>query len=1010
VETALDDPRVRLALLVGSRSLFDAVERDRARGRRDDRVQSRLLRFLIRMSSRPTPYGMFAGACLAHLDRQTDLRLSGETQRRIRLDMAFLLHLVATLEGLPEVRARLRVATHPAAYLRADRFVLAQRATLSESGPEPEVSIRATGGVRRALEMAASPVAHDHLRDQLLATPGATAEKVDHLLASLLEQTFLISDLRPPLTGGNPAEHVIDRLAGIEAARPIRDELRLLLEEAGLWESLPAEEALGAYRRLLGRAERLVPRRAVETPFQVDLFLIPARAQLHRAVAQEVCRAAELLLRLSPSPEGPSTLAAYRQAFVGRYGLDREVPLLELLDGNLGLGSPTRTTSPPNPAVARRERVLLEIAAAAQRTIQPCVDLDEALLARLGAGEVPPERAPGSLDLSVFIAARSPEALDAGEFTVVVGPNVGATAAGRIAGRFADGLGEDGVGLLRRIAAEEQAARRDLLWAELTYLPQRPRAANVSVRPGVRSHEIPVGLLPGLTAAESIPLRELLVGLKDDRFQLRWPRVGKEIRVSGGHMLNPSLGPDVCRFLSDIGHDGLRLLGWFSWGKAESFPYLPRVRSGRVVLRPAEWKIDFSCRERAFPEASPAAFPAQIERWRQTWAVPRHVFLTQGDNRLLLDLACAAQADELRAEIVRLTDGAHVVLQEVVPALDEAWVSGPAGPFYTELCVSMVRRPPADRVPLPIDGAAPTEGAPRPGEPRDRLSPPGSEWAYLKLYCGPDLQDGLLAGPIRDLAHRLRENGLAAPWFFVRYTDPDHHLRLRFRCLDPSSRPALFAELCDFATALLERGRCLRFGFDTYDREIERYGGPEAMLLAEQLFGVDSSAVVEHLALLERHREIDRLDLVVATTFELLRALDPQGAELLRWLGRLRDDKRTSGPEYRRRGPILRAYLAPRAGEDGSTLPAGIRSVLDRARDEARAPAAGLAELHARGLLAQRVDRMLGSFAHMHFNRLVGIDPDLERLTLALVLRTRETLAHAGVPLPAGPRSAGSSR
>jgi lantibiotic biosynthesis protein len=999
VRATLDDPSVRLAFLVASRSMSEALERDSASGRRDERVRSKLLRFLIRMSSRPTPYGMFAGVCLAHLDKETDFTLSGDARRRIRPDMAWLVHLISTLERLPEVRDGMRVVLNPSAYLRAGRFVLSERASLSEPGRAAEVSIRATGAVHRVLEMAQSPVAYSHLQDHLLTDPRATPDKVNHLLTSLLEQTFLLSELRPPLTGSNPAQHVFDRLAGIDSIRPILEELGLLLEEASVWETLSPEEAIPAYQRLLDRAERLVPRRAVDTPFQVDLFLSPDRTRINRAVGDEACRAAELLLRLTPYPEGPPALAAYRQAFLARYGVGREVPLLDLLDRNVGLGgySAARALAEPSPAIVRRERVLMEIAAAAQRTLCPCVDLDEALLSRLQAAELDPERTSRSLDLAVFIAARSPQEIDRGAFTLVVGPNVGAQGAGRVAGRFAGGLGEEGVAVLRRIAAEEEPLQSNLLSAELVYLPQRPRTANVSVRPGIRGHEIPVGLHPGLTAAESIPLRELVVGVKDDRFYLRWPRADREIRVSSGHMLNAVQGPDVCRFLSDIGDDGTPLLARFSWGKAESLPYLPRVRSGRVVLRPAEWKIDTSCRDHFFPKAGPAEFTAELDRWRRTWAVPRHVYLTSVDNRLLLDLDDAEQAAELRREIAHLTDGARLILQEVTPALDELWVRGPTGWFYTELSVSLVQALPPRRSLATGDplGAA-TEGEPpsRVVGRGDRVFPPGSEWVYLKLYCGPDLQNDLLVGPVRELTHRVLGEKLASQWFFLRYTDPDHHLRLRFRCIQPEQRASIFAELCGWGTALVEHGRCLRFAFDTYDREVERYGGPEAIVIAEQIFGVDSSSVVEYLALLQQHREVDLRDLVVATTDNLLFGLSLQEGDVIRWLHKQRGDKQSSGPEYRQRQATLRSYLGPRGIGPAPTLPAGIRSVMEGAREDLWSLAAALGGLRSRSRLLQPMDCLLAPLAHMHFNRMIGTDAALERLTLALVHRTREAIAH----------------
>jgi hypothetical protein len=70
--------------------------------------------------------------------------------------------------------------------------------------------------------------------------------------------------------------------------------------------------------------------------------------------------------------------------------------------------------------------------------------------------------------------------------------------------------------------------------------------------------------------------------------------------------------------------------------------------------------------------------------WRAEWDVPRHVCLTEGDNRLILDLEEEARASEIKAELDKLTEGGWLVLQEVVPALDEAWLPGPEGTYYFE--------------------------------------------------------------------------------------------------------------------------------------------------------------------------------------------------------------------------------------------------------------------------------------------------------------------------------------
>ena len=121
-------------------------------------------------------------------------------------------------------------------------------------------------------------------------------------------------------------------------------------------------------------------------------------------------------------------------------------------------------------------------------------------------------------DSNLLVAARSAAAIDDGAFTVVVGPNLGAMAAGRNLGRFADLLGPEGPRALERIAAAEAAHTPDHVWAELVYLPASFRSANVVIRPPVRSHELPLGVTAGVTVSGVVPLDDLVVGVDQDRF------------------------------------------------------------------------------------------------------------------------------------------------------------------------------------------------------------------------------------------------------------------------------------------------------------------------------------------------------------------------------------------------------------------------------------------------------------------------------------------------------------
>ena len=69
----------------------------------------------------------------------------------------------------------------------------------------------------------------------------------------------------------------------------------------------------------------------------------------------------------------------------------------------------------------------------------------------------------------------------------------------------------------------------------------------------------------------------------------------------------------------------------------------------------------------------------------------------------------------------------------------------------------------------------------------ERYLIPGSEWLFFKIYTGPKSADTLLAGPLRILVTSLLERAHVDSFFFIRYTDPEYHIRLRFHLPDPQA-------------------------------------------------------------------------------------------------------------------------------------------------------------------------------------------------------------------------------
>lgn len=127
-----------------------------------------------------------------------------------------------------------------------------------------------------------------------------------------------------------------------------------------------------------------------------------------------------------------------------------------------------------------------------------------------------------------------------------------------------------------------------------------------------------------------------------------------------------------------------------------------------------------------------------------------------------------------------------------------------------------------------------------------RIFIPGSEWLYFKLYTGHKSADRLLVDVIGPMVTRLLKSGQIVDFFFIRYSDPKPHVRLRLHIVVPEYYAPVFQTVFSAFGSCIESGLLSDVVCATYRRELERYG-LRTMEAAERLFGVDSRAVIELL-------------------------------------------------------------------------------------------------------------------------------------------------------------------
>jgi thiopeptide-type bacteriocin biosynthesis protein len=993
IRALVADPDLREAVAVASPTLsraLGAVLAGTSTAKVKDlrRLALGLVGYHLRMATRSTPFGLFAGVAAARFGATAQARLGRSHRTHTRPDAGWLLGLVTRLEIEPGVLEHLRLVVNRASTVRGGRVELTD---LSDGGAADAdrlpavVSVRLTTAVDTALRAASSPVAyHDVVHALRVAFPAVLSVQIETMLVGLVQRGFLLTDLRPPFDCAEPLGYVLARLTD----HPLRAELCQIEQAIASYDRSTLGQGQLAFEQLRKRMCVVQP---TEHPLQVDLAL-DAEIQLPPLVAREVEQAAETLWRLSPQRLGSSRLRDFHHDFLQRYGTDRAVPLTELLSGELGLGLPAAYqpgSGPPRTGQrgrtsldVDRDRVLARLAAAARGRQE--VVLDDDMMERLDRNAPAGSGAPGSMELYAHLVSPSTRALWDGDFRLVLGPYVGSQRIGAMFGRFAYLLGDatrELAALVRHIDGDPPDAVR----AALVYQPRLGRSANVVMSPRWLDHRIPVGVGSFDPTVVDLAPDDLAVLATPERLWLMSLCLGRQVVPTAFNVLNPALlAPGIARFLDDMGREGVCSLRGWDWGAVRSSPFLPRVRRGRTVLASATWQVDETLvgTGARTPENE---WVRRLMIWRTAAGVPDRVLFAEGDQCIPLDLDDRLHRLVLRRECSSRT---HVVVQEVLGDNEsDGWLVGPRGPHHCEIVVPLVRREP--------NGAPANHGAAvipslrvRP-RGRDELHLPGGQWLYAKIYTAARRQPELLLDHVSVLLDSV-DPGVVDHWFFVRYADPWPHLRLRLHgdaaALWVHAVPALHA----WAAELRRSGLVGNVVLDSYDPEMERYGGPEAIADAERAFHADSvSAIALLRACGGQPAPVDRILVGALSILELFSCLG-RPEDMLAWLSRTgaKTDYRAAFTS-RRRDVVQLAD----PGGDWSALAArpGGPALLEawRLRRPAIAAYGGtLRQLVADDRCWTPLTRVAANLAHMHCNRLFGVDRVVEGQVLAVARNT----------------------
>ncbi|GHG05256.1 hypothetical protein GCM10017783_17250 [Deinococcus piscis] len=950
--------------LAGELRLLDSSFAEKRR----DSLFMGVTRYLFRATTRCTPFGLFAGVSHLPLGESTAVSIAGQAEhtKTLRIDAQEVWKMVKSFEDLAAPAEQLTVYSNPTAYRVSGRLRLPYQDTYGQGRESQQLSIRTTPVVERILELAQAPVPLAHLIDQLASEyPDVPRENIKVFTLHLFKEQLLLSDLRPPLTETDPLAYLRNHAQGAPAdqVRKMDD----LLEKTRLYSSSPIGGGEQHLRDILSALE--FAEGQAQQHLQVDTRL-KAAGSFSQQDYSEIKEAITALCRILPSP-AQTRLSAYADDFLTRYG-NREVPLLEMLDPQYGLGAPAGYHNPASPRTFRphteRTHLFKVLAAAGEGG---AVDLQQLF------PEDPSEAVPLPESVDVFMRYGY-----AGGQELLVIDGISGPGANTF-GRFTHIEPELHRHWQARAAAEEAADH--LIVSDLVYAESAGHANNVAIHAPIYQHQTAVACTPGVPFEQHVPLNDIMVGVQGGKFYLRSRSRGVQLLFRTPHVLNPELAPNPVRFLQEVSQSYASHPPYWSWEEAEELRSLPRVTYGRVVISPARWQLSKDIKE------SPD-FGAALQEERQSRNIPRFVHAGSGDNQLLLDLdndLCV----QLLAQIVRKESA---TLSEALVTFGQFSVHSPQGQHAAQYIISFD----LGRPELP---AVPTGFAETPAD-AERWVLPFQGAVYLKLYGPQDMQDDVIAA-LRARMLTTQEFPLGLPqddWFFIRYADPEHHLRWRILG-EGEAFTRLAYILLEEVAALHAAGLLTRVEIASYERELERYGGESGIRLNEQIFAADSAWLVECLS-----RGLptgdQRIPYIAATLDVLLHSLS-YGARERQWVLETACEgyraefvpssmsaeqlEKLLSEDVRRFRKLLWQELALFYPSDGSAGAYGV----ERLRERLAPLVPTLHQQYDPATAPDKAAVLLTSLTHMHANR-AQLDRLQEFRALHLLLKSHQGFKH----------------
>ena len=687
-KTIISNKTFREAIYFSSPSLYKEMEKylsGKLSNRDSQRMEITLFKYLARMSTRCTPFASLASCLVTSLGDDPQIIIGEQLCYRFRLDMSLSCAISDLISNSNNVMKKLRYKVNTTVYKSGNliRYISFDRSITMRN--YAILQMKSTSLLRFLLTKTDGYLYYQDIVNLIGQNFLMNRMDIERYVDTLISIGFLISEAEVGFIGEDPLKHTAGICCNNYKIKVYFQDIENKLSK--LNKAISYEERMLRVNAIRDFISNSGVKNVSGNLLRLDTFG-ETKCKLNVKIIRQLNDCIDMFSRVAAISHN-QVLENFRENFKFRYE-GREVPLLEVLDPDIGIGYSMYENYKSLPLIdelklpQRKAAVRFVLSPLQKLVLDKMLSLNKSKIIEIQDDDIKVYKVVNE-DLPNSIAAMF-KIIDYNKLSgrYVLSDVHFICGAANLLGRFS--YDEKVKDIVDEIVDKDQYYYKDSIVAEINHVPDL-KSGNILSRPSLREYEIECLANSYLDKCHIISLSDILVSVRGRKIVLRSKTLGKEVipRLTTAHNYRIGTVP-LYRFLCDLQgqYQGKNL--FFSWGVLnEMFTHFPRIMYKDMILSPETWKIErksFSGSKRR--KISIEEFKDYVSKNQ----ISRYVELNRGDNKLYIDLYVDKSIKILISEVLNLE---AFSISEFLPSKNVVVKGTSKEPVMNECIVTLFR-------------------------------------------------------------------------------------------------------------------------------------------------------------------------------------------------------------------------------------------------------------------------------------------------------------------------------